>query len=113
MIAFVVSLLVGALGIHVGARVLTPTDDYTYAIVTALIGSVVGAVVAFLVGWIPYLGPLLVLLGYLAVINWRYPGDWGRAVGIALVAWVSVVAVLSVLAVLGVATLGTAGVPGA
>ena len=112
IVVFVVSLLVGALGIYVGARVITGTADYTHAIVTALIGSVVWAVVAVLVGWIPFLGPLLTLLAYLAVINWRYPGGWGSAVGIALVAWVSVLVVLYVLALLNVATFGAVGVPG-
>ena len=111
-LVFVVSLLIGALGIYVGARVLTGTDDYTYAIVTALIGAVVWAVVGLLIGGIPFIGPLLTLLAYLAVINWRYPGGWGKAIGIALVAWVSVVVILYVLAVLGVATFGAVGVPG-
>ena len=41
VIVFVVSLLVGALGIYVAARVITDYDDYTYAIVTALIASLV------------------------------------------------------------------------
>ena len=113
IIVFVVSLLIGALGIYVGARVLTHTDDYTYAIVTALIGSIVWAVIAFLLGWIPFLGPLIALVAYLAVINWRYPGGWGSAIGIALVAWVSVLVILYVLALLGLATFQAVGVPGA
>lgn len=41
VIVFVVSLLVGALGVYVGARVITDYEDYTYAIVTALIGAVI------------------------------------------------------------------------
>ncbi|QLG64219.1 hypothetical protein [Halorarum salinum] len=112
LIVFVVSLLIGALGIYVGARVITGTDDYTYAIVTALIGAIVWAVVGFVFGWIPFLGPLLVLIAYLAVINWRYPGGWLDAVGITLVAWVSVFVVLYVLALLNVATFEALGVPG-
>lgn len=112
VVVFVVSLLVGALGLYVGARLVTDTDDYRYAIVTALIGAVVWAVVAFLVGWIPFLGPLLTLLSYLAVINWRYPGGWGSAIAIALIAWVSVLVVLYLLALLNLATFGAVGVPG-
>lgn len=112
LIVFVVSLLIGALGIYIGARVITGTDDYTYAIVTALIGAIVWGVVGFALGWIPFLGPLLVLIAYLAVINWRYPGGWLDAVGITLVAWVSVFVVLYVLALLGVASFEALGVPG-
>lgn len=41
LVVFVVSLLVGALGIYLGARVITDYDDYTYAIVTALIGAII------------------------------------------------------------------------
>ena len=74
LIVFLVSLLVGAFGIYVGARVVTEKEDYTYAVVTALLGAIIWAVVGLLFGWIPFLGPLLVLLAYVAVINSRYPG---------------------------------------
>jgi len=112
-IVFVVSLLVGGLGIYVGARVVTGEADYTYAIVTALLGAIIWAVVGFLFGWIPLLGPLLVLLAYVAVINYRYPGGWVKAILIALVAWVATVVILYVLAVVGVGTFEAIGIPGA
>ncbi|ESP88215.1 hypothetical protein [Candidatus Halobonum tyrrellensis] len=110
LVVFVVSLLVGALGIYVGARVIAGVEDYTYAIVTALVGSVVYAVVAFLVpfGW---LGLVLALVAYLAVINWRYPGDLGSAVGITLVAWLTVVVVMWLLALVGVVAPEATGIP--
>lgn len=113
LVVFVVSLLVGALGIYVGARVVTDSEDYTYAIVTALIGALVWVVVAFFFGWIPFLGPLLALLAYVAVINARYPGGWVNAAVIALIAWVASVVVLYLLAVVGFATFEAVGVPGA
>lgn len=113
IVVFVVSLLIGALGIYVGARVVVDVEDYTYAIVTALIGAIVWAVVGFFFGWIPLLGPLLVLLSYLAVVNWRYPGGWVRAAAITLVAWISVLVVLYALALVGVTGFEAAGVPGA
>ncbi|MCU4924879.1 hypothetical protein OB905_02625 [Halobacteria archaeon AArc-dxtr1] len=112
LIVFVVSLLIGALGIYLGARVIVDTEDYTYAIVTALLGAVVWAVVGFFFGWIPLLGPLLVLVAYLAVVNARYPGGWVQAAAITLVAWVSVLVVLYVLALVGVTGFEAAGVPG-
>lgn len=113
LIVFVVSLLIGALGIYVGARVMADFDDYGYAIVTALIASIVWAVVAFFVGWIPLLGPLLALLAYVAVLNWRYPGGWVTAFGIALLAWLTTLVVLYVLAALDLVAFEAVGVPGA
>jgi hypothetical protein len=113
LVVFVVSLLIGALGIYVGARVVVDVDDYTYAIVTALVASLVWVVVAFLVGWIPFLGPLLALVAYVAVINVRYPQGWVAAVGIALIAWLASLAVVFLLALLGVTAFDAVGVPGA
>lgn len=112
LVVFVVSLLVGALGIYVGGRVVAGYDDYSYAIVTALIGAVVWGVVGFFFGWIPLLGPLLVLLAYVGVINLRYPGGIGSALLIALVAWLASLVVLYVLALLGLAGFEAVGVPG-
>ncbi|QSX00405.1 hypothetical protein [Haloterrigena alkaliphila] len=111
-IVFIVSLLIGALGIYVGARIIVGANDYDHAIVTAVIGAIVWAVVGFVVGWIPLLGPLLALLAYIAVINFQYPGDWTAAAMIGLVAWVTVLAVLYALAVLGVTGFEAVGVPG-
>jgi hypothetical protein len=113
LVVFVVSLLVGALGIYIGARVITDYEDYTYAIVTALIGAIIWAVVGFLFGWIPLLGPLLALIAYVAVINYRYPGGWGNAVLISLIAWVASLIVLYVLALVGIGGFEAVGVPGA
>lgn len=112
LVVFVVSLLIGALGIYVGARVITDRDDYTYAVVTALVGALVWVVVAFFVGWIPFLGPLLALLAYVTVINFRYPGGYVDALAISLVAWIASLLVLYVLAAAGVSTFEAVGVPG-
>jgi len=113
IIVFVVSLLIGALGIYLGARVIADVDDYTYAIVTALVGAIVWVVIAFFLGWIPLLGPLLALIAYIAVINYRYPGGWVDAAGIALIAWIAAVVVLYVLALLNVTAFDAVGIPGA
>jgi hypothetical protein len=112
VVLFVVSLLVGALGIYAGARIIADVDDYTYAIITALVGAVVWTIVAVLFGWIPLLGPLLALLAYVGVLNWRYPGGWVNAAGIALVAWLTALVVLYVLAALNVVATDALGVPG-
>ncbi|SFB82232.1 hypothetical protein SAMN05444422_102212 [Halobiforma haloterrestris] len=112
IIVFVASLLIGALGIYVGARVIVGAGDYDHAIVTALIGAIVWAIVGFFVGWIPLLGPLLALLAYVAVINVRYPGDWTAATMIGLLAWVTVLVALYALAAVGITGFNAVGVPG-
>lgn len=113
IIVFVVSLLVGAAGIYVAARIITGYEDFTYAVITALIGAVIWVIVGFLFGWIPLLGPLLVLLAYITVINFRYPGGWVNAMLISLIAWVASLAVLYVLAVIGIGRFSAMGIPGA
>lgn len=112
LVVFAVSLLIGAIGIYVGAKVIVDAEDYTYAIGTALLGAIVWAIVGFFFGWIPLLGPLLVFIAYLAVINARYPGGWVDAAAITIVAWLSVLVVLYVLALVGVTGFEAAGVPG-
>lgn len=112
LIVFVVSLLVGALGIYVAARAFTDYDNYTYAIGTALIGAIIWAIVGFLFGWIPLLGPLVVLIAYVAAINYRYPGGWVNAALISLVAWIASVIVLYLLAFVGIGAFEAVGVPG-
>lgn len=112
LIVFGVSLLIGAIGIYAGAKIIVDTEDYTYAIVTALIGAIVWGIVGFFFGWIPLLGPLLVFVAYLAVINARYPGGWVDAAAITIVAWLSVLIVLYVLALVGITGFEAAGVPG-
>ncbi|WP_380677985.1 hypothetical protein [Salinigranum sp. GCM10025319] len=112
VVGFVVSLLVGGFGIYVGARVIVGEGDYERAVVTALVGAIVWAVVGFFLGWIPLLGPLLTLAAYVAVVNWRYPGGWISAAGIALVAWIASLVVLAVLSVLNVTSMSAFGVPG-
>lgn len=109
IIAFVVSLLIGALGIYLGARVIVDTEDYTHAIVTALIGAL--ALVIF--GLVPIIGTLLALVAWIIVVNWRYPGGWVDAIQIGLIAWIASLAALWILSLVGIEGLGAIGVPGA
>ena len=113
VVGFVVSLLVGGLGIYVGGRLVAGVNDYGHAVVTALLGAVVWAVVGLFLGWIPLVGIVVTYLAYVAVVNWRYPGGWLDAAGIALVAWVASLVVLAVLSAVGVGSLSAFGVPGA
>ena len=112
IVVFVVSLLIGGLGIHVGAIVIADVRDYRYAFFTALFGAIIWAVFQLFFGWIPIFGSVIVVLAYLALIKHRYPGGWIRAVAITLVAWIAVVVVLLLLEMAGITTFDAVGVPG-
>ncbi len=108
LVAFVVALLVGGLAIYVAASVVADVEDYSHAILTALVGAIAWALTA----WIPLFGPLLALIAWVWVINWRYPGGWINAGLIGLIAWVAALGILFVLnAVFGLGV-GAFGVPG-
>lgn len=112
LFVFVISLLIGAVGIYAGARLLIDRDTgFRRAIVTAFVGAIIWALVALFVGWIPIIGPLLTLVVWIGFINWQYPGGWGTAVGIGFVAWIVTFAILYVLSLLGFVGLGAIGVP--
>lgn len=111
---FLISLIVGAAAIHLSARLLIDRDTgFRRAIVTALIGAIVYAVVGLFFGWIPLLGPLLMLLAWVGILNWQYPGGWGTAIGIGFVAWIVAVLLLFALSVLGIVTPEAIGIPAA
>lgn len=111
---FLVSLLVGTVAITLGARLLIDADTgFRRASVTALIGAIVYTVVGFFLGWIPLLGPILMLVAWIGIINWQYPGGWGTAGGIGLAAWLVAVVILFGLAEVGLVAPDAMGVPGA
>lgn len=108
IVAFLVALLVGGLAIYISARVVADVDDYSHAVITALLGAIAWA----LTSWIPLIGPIIALIAWVWVINWRYPGGWVDAAIIGVVAWVSALVILYVLnAVLNLGV-GAFGVPG-
>jgi len=112
VLVFLVSFLVGTVAITVGAQVLVDRDTgFRRAAITALFGAFVYALVGIFLGWIPLLGPVLMLLAWVGVINWQYPGGWGTALGIAFVAWLVAVLILYGLAALGIAA-DAFGIPG-
>lgn len=111
IVVFVVSALIGGLGIYVGAALLAGSRSYERAVWTALIGALVWVVVDALFGWLGVVGWILALLAYLSVIKWRYRGGWLTAAGIALVGWIAAAVVLSLLASLGLGGFSATGIP--
>lgn len=109
LVTFVVALLVGGLAIYVSARVVSGVDDYGRAVITALLGALGWAVVS----WIPLIGPIVALIVWIGVLKWRYPGGWGTAAVMGVVAWVAALLILFVVnAAFGIG-IGAFGVPGA
>jgi hypothetical protein len=109
---FVVNLIIGAIGIHTGARLLIDQDTgFGRAIATAFIGAIIWAVVAFFVGWIPIVGPILTLIAWIGFVNRQYPGGWGTAAGIGIVSWIVVLIILYILSLVGLVGLNAIGVP--
>jgi hypothetical protein len=108
IVSFVVALLIGGFGIYVGASLVVDEEDYGRAVETALYGAIAWA----LTSWIPLVGSLIALIVWIGVINWRYPGGWGAAAVIGLVAWVAAAIVLFLLNGLLGLGLGAFGIPG-
>jgi hypothetical protein len=112
--AFAISLLIGGTAVHVAAGNVAYRDEFggmnfEHAVVTALLGAVAWAAL----DGIPLIGPLLALVGWIAVIRWRYPGGWIKASVVGAAAWATAVVVLAALELLGVGSLSALGVPGA
>ena len=109
LVSFVIALLIGGLAIYISARVVVDVDDYSHAVVTALVGALAWA----LTSWIPLIGPVIALVVWVGVINWRYPGGWTKAAIIGVGAWVAALLILLVVnSVLGLG-IDAFGVPGA
>jgi hypothetical protein len=103
--AFLIALLVGGLAIYISASIVVGSDDYGHAVITALLGAIGWALTA----WIPLVGLLVALVVWIGVINWRYPGGWGDAALIGLIAWLAALVILYVVDLflgLGIAAFG-------
>jgi hypothetical protein len=90
IVAFAVALLIGGLAIYISARLIVDVDDYSHAVITAVIGAIGWA----LTPWIPLIGPIIALVVWVWVINWRYPGGWVKAGIVDVVAWVAALVIL-------------------
>lgn len=109
LVGFVIALLIGGLAIHLGARFVVEVDDYSRAVVTAFVGAVAWALTA----WIPLFGPIIALIVWVGVINWRYPGGWTKAALIGGVAWIAALVILYLVNAVFRLGVDAFGVPGA
>ncbi|MGM0606013.1 MAG: hypothetical protein ACQETB_10150 [Halobacteriota archaeon] len=101
-VIFGISLLVGTIGIFLGARLVIDRDtSLVRAALTAGVGAIAWVLASVFLGWIPFLGPVLTLAVWIGVINWMYPDGWASAIAIAVVAWVVAIAIVFLLGVAG------------
>lgn len=109
LLTFAVSLLVGGMSLHVGTHVVSDTREYAHAVLTALLGALVWA----LLESVPLLGGLLAIVAWVAVVKWRYRLDWIRSSAVGIAAWATAVVVLAALELVGIGSVSALGIPGA
>lgn len=115
LLVFVVSLLIGGFGIYVGARLAFKSENYSHAVVTALLGALAWTLVDIFfarAGIQGLFSSLIGLLVWISVVRWRYDVGWIRASIIGIGAWFAAILVLVALALLGLGGLEALGVPG-
>ncbi|MFB6081132.1 MAG: hypothetical protein ABEJ81_09055 [Haloferacaceae archaeon] len=108
LVTFAASLLIGGAAIHAGAATLSDARSYAHAVLTALLGALVWA----LLEPVPLLGGLLALVAWVGVVKWRYHGGWIRSAAVGVAAWAVAVVVLAALDLIGIGSVSALGVPG-
>lgn len=110
-ITFAVGLVIGTLGIYLGALLVLGESSLALAASTAVLGAVVWSLVAHFLGWIPFLGIVLTFIVWLGFINARYSGGLLTAGKIAAIAWTASITADYILKYLGLKRAHAVGVP--
>jgi hypothetical protein len=87
LLAFVVALIVSAIIIYVVTKLFGETEDLKTAIVTALAGTIVYAIIYFLLGNGMIAG-FIAGIAWLLVIQHFYSVGWIKSMIIAVVVWI-------------------------
>lgn len=110
-----VSLLIGGLAIHIGAKFALASREYSHAVFTALLGAIAWVIVDIIfssVGIGGIFASFVGLIVWIWVIRWQYSLGWIRASVVGFGAWLSALLVLGLLGLLGIGSLDAFGVPG-
>lgn len=107
IVGWLLGLVVGGFALFVAGQLVHGGGNLEHGLWTAFAGAVVWAVLS----WVPLVGFLLAPLGWVGVIRWRYPGDWGHTISITVVAWLVALGGLYVLQVLGLGGFDAVGIP--
>lgn len=112
LFGFVASLIVVSIATYASTAILTDESSWLHSLVTAVLTSAVWFGVTYLTGSaFAIAGPILAVVAYVAVVNWRYPGGWIRAGSIALVTWIATFVIIYGLALVGISSFEALGVP--
>lgn len=111
VIKLIVGLVVGTLGIHVGALVILGESTLATAASTAVGGAVVWFLASHFFGWLPLLGLILTFIVWLGFINGQYPGGLETTAKIAGIAWAASIAADQLLKILGFRNPDAVGIP--
>lgn len=111
LIKFATGLVVGTLGIHLGAILVLGQSSIQTAAFTAVGGAVVWFLASHFFGWVPLLGIVLTFIVWLAFVNGQYPGGLRDAAKIAGIAWVASIVADQVLKMMGIRNPDAVGVP--
>jgi heme/copper-type cytochrome/quinol oxidase subunit 2 len=109
---FVASLIVVSIATYASTATLTDSSSYVHSLITAVLTSAVWFAVTFVTGGTFVIaGPLLAVVAYVVIVNWRYPGGWARAGAITVVTWIATFVILYALAAVGFSSFQALGVP--
>ncbi len=111
ILTFFVGLLIGTLGIHLGALLVLGHSSISTAASTAVTGAIVWFFASHFFGWIPFLGIVLTFITWLAFINGQYSGGLMTAAKIAGIAWIASVTADYMLKYFGFRKAHAVGVP--
>lgn len=112
VIAFLASLVAGAVGIYAGAIIVLGSASITTAVMASLVGAAVWGLTSYFLGWIPLIGSLITFVAWLGAINWFYAGGWLTAAQIAIFAWIISLLTTYLISAAGVTNTNALGVPG-
>jgi len=113
LVVGLVSFVIGSFGILAGVRVIIDQDArFVYAAITALIGAVVWGVLSFFLSWASLVGVVVMLLAWVGVINYRYPGGWPSAAAVGGIAWAVSVVIVYLLSLMDLVAPDVLGIPG-
>ena len=68
-------MVIGGIDLHAGTVAVSSARDYAHAVLTALLGALVWA----LLEPIPLVSGVLALVAWIAAVKWRYRLGWFRS----------------------------------
>lgn len=101
ILTLIISAIIGAIFIHIGAKVARIADaTFLKAFEAALIGAILALILGLLTSW----GSIIAFILVIAVIKFVYNTTWGKA----FIAWLIYIIVIIIVIVIIVVLVGAA-----